>query len=879
MILESTDTRLQLQLPYDLREMAKSAHGYRWDPTDKLWYWPKTLVNFLLIRDAIPNLQLSPATSKWLRERTAVPHVNELETVDARLWPFQKVGVRFLQKVRRGLLLDEMGLGKAQPLDALVLTPQGWQTMGDITTGDIVTGSSGKPCQVTGVYPQGTKPVFQVEFTDGAVVECCDDHLWQVNTPKRKACGAAPFTLPLKDIRSRLYDTAGNHQYFVPMVAPVEYELQNLPLEPYLLGVLLGDGCLKGRVRLSTVDYEILDGVQAHLPMGSFLHYAGRCNYRIVSPHAGHPNPVLSAIRNLGLAGKGSSEKFVPEVYKRAGVQNRIALLQGLMDTDGYHVPNSRDKNASSSTIEFTSTSLQLTKDLREIVQSLGGTTTPIRTKESFCNGKRCLDCYRICLALPPEVVPFRIARKLKNYVPRSKYPPTRGIKSVVPIGEKPTQCIKVDAADHLYVTNEFVLTHNTAQAITAAKYEEFKRVLVLCPKSLQYNWEAEIRKWVGPDAPVTIPAGTTTKRAQQISEAAGQSWVVTNWETARFADLNLGWDCIIGDEAHRIRNRKTQLSEAVRKLESDALWLLTGTPIHNSQEDLWQPLNWLYPKEFSSFWSFYEAFVLYRDTMWGREVVGAKNTEVLWKLIAPFSLRRSKSDPELQLGLPEKLPPIIIRVRLESKQRSLYREIEKQTLVQLQSGERLLIMGALAMITRLKQAALCPWVFGEASEVPAAKLDAALDLLEDNSSEQFVVYSQYAEVVKIFKKMLEKAEIPCRHLIGEMGAQERQRQVEEFKAGQARVLIATIEVGGVGLTFTPANNVLFLDHVWNPAMIKQAEDRIHRISQTKTCRIYHLVAQDTIDESIQGVLTAKSDLAARVLTPLELLKQHYGVQ
>lgn len=152
-----------------------------------------------------------------------------------------------------------MGCGKAQPLTSNILTPSGWKLMGDIQVGDGIIGADGQTHQVIGVYPQGEKDIYRLTFSDGMSVECCEDHLWHLqSTNHRKRCQAGVVML-LRDFMNDLRTQQGNNRWYVPMVQPVEFPQQDLPVDPYLLGLLIGDGTLKKHeVGYTTVDDELL---------------------------------------------------------------------------------------------------------------------------------------------------------------------------------------------------------------------------------------------------------------------------------------------------------------------------------------------------------------------------------------------------------------------------------------------------------------------------------------------------------------------------------------------------------------------------------------------------------------------------------------------
>ncbi|MGH2600211.1 MAG: LAGLIDADG family homing endonuclease, partial [Dehalococcoidia bacterium] len=364
------------------------------------------------------------------------------------------------------LLADDMGLGKAQPLDAKVLTPQGWKRMGEIEAGDPVINSQGGVSTVLGVYPHGEKDIYRVVFSDGSATECSDDHLWHVTSAVRRHRRQPGQVLPLHTIRARLFDGAGNARHYIPMVRPIEFREGCLPIHPYLLGALLGDGGFRHRAIFTSADEELVERLKSLLPDGVDIRPIGRFDFRISRKPSLYRNPVITALRDLGLFGHGSSTKFIPADYKFASVASRTALLQGLLDTDGCVRPTDNS-------IEYTTASRQLADDVAFIVQSLGGrATVRLKSPRYRHNGelRHGKTAYRMSVILPRGIEPFALSRKADIYNPRPKYQPSRAIRDVVYVGRKRAQCIRVDAPDGLYITDDCIVTHNTAQSIAAMR-------------------------------------------------------------------------------------------------------------------------------------------------------------------------------------------------------------------------------------------------------------------------------------------------------------------------------------------------------------------------------------------------------------------------
>lgn len=372
-------------------------------------------------------------------------------------------GVSF--SVRAGefvFITGPTGHGKAQPLDAPVLTPTGFRPMGDIAVGDQVIAADGQPTDVVGVFPQGEKEIFRVDFSDGSTAECTADHLWAVRTKDDENEGRPWRVMSLQQIIDRPLPSS---PWFVPVAQPVNFAPTDLhpDLDPYLLGALLGDGGLTDSTpRFTTADQESIERVSELLPNGVVARRAvsngePTTTWRL-SGRAGKLNPLTGALRELGVMGKGAAEKAVPRSYLLASPADRLAVLQGLCDTDAHACPSSR--------VEFSSCSEQLAEDVAFLARSLGGTARKWGVTKSYThkgerrNGR---PAWIVTLRLPRGVNPFRLTRKASvNLAQARRFDATRAIVAITSVRRAPAQCIKVAHADELYLTSDFVVTHNT---------------------------------------------------------------------------------------------------------------------------------------------------------------------------------------------------------------------------------------------------------------------------------------------------------------------------------------------------------------------------------------------------------------------------------
>jgi len=421
-------------------------------------------------------------------------------------------------------LIGMAGSGKAQPLDAIILTPTGFKKMGDFKVGDLVSTPNGKSAAIIGIFPQGEKDIYKITFSDGTSTECCEDHLWLTKTSVERDNKKEGKVRTTKEISQTLmYRGKKNHS--IPITKPIEFEKKNLPVKPYTFGVLLGDGSFRYNLNLTSNDEEItqnvnneLNEINLKIKFNSIKKY----NYPIIGANnkvknakkisstdingneviynsvedavinfecsksmlyksliknksyinnnwkyldKNSTNVLVNYLKSVNLWMQKSDGKFIPNEYKYSSISDRIELLQGLLDTDGTI--------SSSGSIEFYTTSKQLAEDARWLVESLGGTAS-LGIKKSYYTKddgvkKYCKDCYRLRIVLPNEIKPFKLKRKLNRVKNRTKSYPIRYITNIELIGKKQAQCIMIDDKDHLYMTNNCIITHNTIVSVACA--------------------------------------------------------------------------------------------------------------------------------------------------------------------------------------------------------------------------------------------------------------------------------------------------------------------------------------------------------------------------------------------------------------------------
>jgi hypothetical protein len=365
----------------------------------------------------------------------------------------------------RLLLYGTEGIGKAQPLDASVLTPSGFVNMGQIKVGDEVIGSDGKAHRVLGVYPQGEKDVFQVTFRDGSSTRCCDDHLWFTQTRSERDRGLTGAVRHLRDIRCTLrYGTHFNHG--IPRVQPVEFDASDcpLPIDPWLLGMYLGDGSTSGSTLITNCESDIKKKISCSLSDADVcVDVDGRALRVKTKRRSNKPSDLKHALEELGLVEVKAQNKFVPSIYLHASVPQRLNLLRGLQDSDGFVTQPGA--------LEYCTVSPQLAHDVCFLIRSLGGSAKQVIKKKpvyTYHGQKRTgQTAYRIFASFTNGMVPVSSQKHLAKWS-QPQWCIRHTIRSVESVGKMPCQCIRIDAPNSLYVTDDFILTHNSTFAAQA---------------------------------------------------------------------------------------------------------------------------------------------------------------------------------------------------------------------------------------------------------------------------------------------------------------------------------------------------------------------------------------------------------------------------
>lgn len=398
----------------------------------------------------------------------------------------------------------------------------------------------------------------------------------------------------------------------------------------------------------------------------------------------------------------------------------------------------------------------------------------------------------------------------------------------------------------------------------------EATKVLVVCPNTAKESvWAPEIRKWLGLEA-IVLP-NEKPKRERQlgwIRQAPDHARIlIVHYEALALIDwkkLGVEWDLVVADEAHRIKNPKAKMTRALKKIPAHRRLALSGSIIQNHAEELFSPLQWLFPDIYRSKWrDWNDRFLDYVDSGWGKVCVGVKADRIrdMQDELGRFMAYRRKED---ELSMPERVDQTM-HVTLSPAQLKAYRELQESCLVELEDGTRIKAADGLAMLGKLRQIATgLDLVTNEIAD--SAKLDLALDLIED-SEEPTVVFTWYKAAGLAMERRLADRSIDSFRVDGDVAQKERAERIARFQEGEGRVFIGTLATLGESVTLTRATQAIFLDRSWNPSHNTQAADRIYRIGQERPVTITHIVAKGTVDElRVQPVIQSKEILRRMIL-------------
>ena len=798
-------------------------------------------------------------------------------------YPYQREGILAGLEWKRLLIGDEPGLGKCQTLNSLLATPNGFVRMGNAYIGMDIFGQDGNIYQVENIYPQGKKHVYRITFSDGSMTECSDDHLWNVRDENRRRRKQGWTTKTLRELMDIGLYLKSNYRreesgrrpvpkWEIPMCKPVRHEAKSFNIPPYAMGAALGDGFLENKVSFTLPDEKafIINKIAEELPPTLTITgkvYGKQSRYCIVNNGADKyctTNAYKSEFRKLGVDVL-SADKFIPSIYLYGSVSQRKQLLAGLMDTDGSCINNRT---------VFHTTSIDLAQDIKTLVQSLGGIAT-VHTYDRIAENKP----VEHQVFIKTTFCPFSPeSNKSKSWKQRKTFSVTRYIKSVEYLGLQECQCIKVSAPDSLYLTNEYIVTHNTLQSIGIVDTANAYPCLVICPSSLKINWQREVEKFTDKKALVLENAVQTTwpyllkMRMHHVAVCNYESlrkyfvWDIKQKGAFRLKDVVFNpaikiFRSIIIDESHRVKDPSAQQTIFTRGIAEGKPYriLLSGTPVVNRPADLIAQLSIMGRlPEFGGRTHFLQEYGggdLNRENR-SQEPDEVKNLDKLSsELYSRCMIRREKVKVLTQL--PDKTRTDLYVDISNSEEYACAAEDLATYLREYKECTDYEVARKMRMEALVKFMAL-------RSIAAKGKVKQTIDFCRTflASGKPLILFCSLHEIVDELKKAFPKAVT----VTGRDSMMMKQAAVDAFQSGQAQLIICSIKAAGVGLTLTASSNVAFCELPYTYADCCQCEDRAHRIGQKDNVTCYYLLGRGTIDHTLYSIIHRKKSIANQIM-------------
>lgn len=416
------------------------------------------------------------------------------------------------------------------------------------------------------------------------------------------------------------------------------------------------------------------------------------------------------------------------------------------------------------------------------------------------------------------------------------------------------------------------IINNNLREKETNDNTKEYKKpTLVVCPSSLCLNWQNEIEKFTTGITSIVIH-GTLEERKKQIASIPNYNIVITSYELLKrdieeYKEHNYEFKYIIADEAQYIKNNNTQNAKAIKSINAETRFALTGTPIENSLAELWSIFDFIMPGYLFGYRKYKELYEtpIIKDN-------DEQAMQKLKKLIEPFVLRRIKG--EVLKELPDKIVTVL-KSQMSEEQQKIYLSYlarAKENAIQeiKENGIEKSQIKILALITRLRQICCHPSLFIDNYKGESGKLNQCIEIIKDaiQSGHKILLFSGYTSMFEIIEKELNKEGIDYLKLTGQTKVSERINLVDEFNNNpDKKLFLISLKAGGTGLNLTGADMVIHYDPWWNLSAENQATDRTYRIGQKRNVQVYKLITKNSIEEKIYELQKRKETLIDNMLS------------
>lgn len=404
-----------------------------------------------------------------------------------------------------------------------------------------------------------------------------------------------------------------------------------------------------------------------------------------------------------------------------------------------------------------------------------------------------------------------------------------------------------------------------TIQTLATVEAAKANKILIFCPSAVKYQWGEEIKKFIKSDESFVVIDGNKKERDEQWK--SDKRFYIANYELLLrdFEVINeRTWDYILADEATKISNARAKQSKAIKKLKAKNRIAMTGTPISNRAEEVWNVVDFCIPGALGNYWSFLSRYCV-KNRFGG--IFAYQNLDELNQKLKRYMIRREKKN--VLLDLPE-LILTDVPFKLSEEEHELYGKIKKEILFEIEQTDiskienPMTIQMTLVKMTRLQQLTDSMELIGEQQK--SSKLDVLKELLQENvvNGDKAIVFSRFSEMCKILGRELK--EYNPLIIIGETSNEERHKIIDAFNTDDEHKILVLSSAGQYGLNIQRANILFHYDQEWSLAKMVQREGRAHRIGQKKVVQVFNLLARGTMDMYVKKTLHGKAELSEGLL-------------
>lgn len=828
-----------------------------------------------------------------------------------KLKEHQERAVKFLTTRKKGILSLQMGMGKEIDVDTVLPTPRGFREAKYIKEGDVLFSSKGEYTKVLGVFPQGKKEIYNIQFSDNETANCGYNHLWVV-----KEFGETEWkTISFKEILNKGFVINDNgKEYFrweIPLCKPVTYPIANLPINPYVLGVIVGCGYFdndKLIINLSSERKEIIENILNYIN-----HYKLNFTENYISLTITDKDFIDFYKKTLF----DIKTDYIPNCYLTSSIEQRKLLLSGILDSK-------KKLQIFKRIIKIKVQNQSISESIKELVESLGGIASIINVDDN------------IVMKIELPFNPFKYKHLYEKF--EQSYHSKRYCKRYIKYAEidriNDAVCFKVDSDDETFLTENYVVTHNTISAIVASIVDDYKKILIICPASIKSNWEKELSLYVNKDD-ITIvegskwkdnkytiinydildnfyeiPTETVKRKVKDIDENGNvvyktvEKEIVSKKENIINESMNNSqlfqskFDLIIIDEIHRLSNNTSNrykiIMDLINRAQPKGIYGLTGTLISNNPMNFYNILK-IIDADICKDWTYYI------KTFCGGKQIYIKSQRD--KITKAFLKRKHKyswyelSQSEMN-ELNEILDKNCKKIWITNDKCENLDELRERTkhlyLRELNENMDGMVKKTIKTecydlnpIERIEYDNVWNEYVKTQKENGNNNPNDFKSLLEGSVLRQFVSEKMIPFTIKKAEEEIKKGNkviIACnfdkelytfkdyfgdRCVVynGKMSRKEKDDAELKFRTDDNCVcFVGNIIASGVGLNLTSANVVIFNSISYVPADNEQMEYRILRIGQKKDCFIIYQKFNDTFLEHMFEILLKKQNIIENVI-------------